>query len=365
MHAAGLILFIVWTQAASQPSPPDPSNEPPPIDLPPPIPAARVIEGFAAFVEQSKEAPAQAAAFVRTQLAGAGAEADCSALLDAGLALVSSEYKAALEFQETGDKGAERRFAALIDDDNPYLAANAAFYAVQSNIAQDNLRDAAATLDRLFRERAPLSQYTTRSDHLMFLLGYTQAHTLKYDSAMTTLARFLRDYPNAPERFRATAVQMQVELGRRQPGRLGDVYDLMSYARRELALGHTDPDVSEKQDEAVRLLNRLVKEAEEDEKKGGGGGSGRSGGRGGSRQKRQRSPSQASTPRSRSEPDPGGEAEKELHRARAAMPGESWGRMPPKEREQILQALQKQFPSQYRELVEQYYRQISKDAPRP
>lgn len=103
MHAAGLILFIVWTQAASQPSPPDPSNEPPPIDLPPPIPAARVIEGFAAFVEQSKERRPRRPR-LRTQLAGAGAEADCSALLDAGLALVSSEYKAALGSRKPGTR---------------------------------------------------------------------------------------------------------------------------------------------------------------------------------------------------------------------------------------------------------------------
>jgi hypothetical protein len=39
--------------------------------------------------------------------------------------------------------------------------------------------------------------------------------------------------------------------------------------------------------------------------------------------------------------------------------------MPPKQREEILQSIQKQFPSRYRDLLEQYYKQLAKDQPAP
>ena len=40
-----------------------------------------------------------------------------------------------------------------------------------------------------------------------------------------------------------------------------------------------------------------------------------------------------------------------------------WGRMPPKERERILQSMQEQFPNRYRELLEQYYEHLAKETP--
>ena len=58
---------------------------------------------------------------------------------------------------------------------------------------------------------------------------------------------------------------------------------------------------------------------------------------------------------------PGGRArEAPLREARRANPGEAWGAMPPEQRERVLQALRDSFPSRYRQLVEQYYEQLSK-----
>jgi len=48
-------------------------------------------------------------------------------------------------------------------------------------------------------------------------------------------------------------------------------------------------------------------------------------------------------------------------RSDTARPGEAWGNMPPEERERILQSIGKDFPSQYRQLVEQYYNQLAKE----
>jgi hypothetical protein len=59
-------------------------------------------------------------------------------------------------------------------------------------------------------------------------------------------------------------------------------------------------------------------------------------------------------------PQGGSAPEGELRKTRAR-PGDAWGKMPPREREQIIQTLQKHFPSQYRDLLEQYYKQLAKD----
>jgi hypothetical protein len=38
-----------------------------------------------------------------------------------------------------------------------------------------------------------------------------------------------------------------------------------------------------------------------------------------------------------------------------------WGKMRPEERRRILQSLRKDFPARYRQLVEQYYKQLGKE----
>jgi hypothetical protein len=45
-----------------------------------------------------------------------------------------------------------------------------------------------------------------------------------------------------------------------------------------------------------------------------------------------------------------------LGRSVRGRPDESWGAMPPNEREKVLSAIQEKFPGRYRELIEQYYK---------
>src|SRR5207237_4491314 len=122
-------------------------------------------------------------------------------LLDESLAVLSPDFKAGLD-AVAADKSDEAitRFEKLSTSADPYVAVNAAFFAAQSYIAREDLRDASLLLMRAFKKHAPLSKYTTHTDHLLFLLAYTQAHTLQYDQARATLEHFLRQFPAAPER---------------------------------------------------------------------------------------------------------------------------------------------------------------------
>jgi len=333
-----------------------------PAPLPPRVEVAEVLDGFVKHVAASGIDP-QTIAFVQTQYSARRGAENAAALLDECLAVLSQDFRQGLEAAEAAQPDrAAAIFSRLAESDDPYLAVNSAFFAVQALIEQEKLRETSELLADLVARHEALTRYTAHGDHLMFLYAYTQAHMLQYDAATIALRHFLQNYPDAPERFRMTAQQMLTELERREPNRLGDVHDLMNYARRELFLGRTDQDVKQHQDKAVDLLNQLIKEAEEEEKKKGQGG-GKGGGRG--RRSRNRSRQQQSNPREQSEMTPSGEGGRDLDKIHKANPEDMWGKMPPKERDAVLQALQKQFPSRYRDLVEQYYRQLSKDSPRP
>ena len=115
-------------------------------------------------------------------------------------------------------------------------------------------------------ETADVDSYSYFSPELHFLHGYCLLADLKYDEADHALKSFLNDYPGAPLRLTITAKQMIGELANRQPERIGEVVDLMTYARRRLALGNAGRRVQQRQERVVELLDRLIEEAEEQEK---------------------------------------------------------------------------------------------------
>jgi hypothetical protein len=132
----------------------------------------------------------------------------------------------------------------------------------------------------------------------------------------------------------------------------------MVYAGRRLNRGLADQPVRQSQKRAVDLLNQLVEEAEQREKQQQQQSGSPSGGKGGSGQRMGNAPISPA----RQSMLPGGSGAKgELDSRPAVRPGEMWGQMRPEDRQRILQSLREGFPSRYRQLVEQYYRQLAKE----
>lgn len=329
---------------------------------PPRIPIKTVVDDFLRSVAGDSAFDGKARAFVAESAAQAGA-ADSPDFIAQSLAVLSPAFKSALDL-EFDDKALEAAgaFEALAREANPYLAVAAANLAATTLIDQEQIERALDILTYVENKHAPIEEYTTAHDRFLFMRGVCQVHALNYEGAIASLEEFVGRYPDAPERLRVGAAQILTELSRRSPGRIGDVRDLLTYARRRIHTGETGKPVIDRQKEAVALLDALIEEAEEQEKNQGGGGegSGGGGGGGGSPQGNQQPGGGANQSNA-----PGGEQRDAKLRNKIAKPGDAWGRMPPREREQILQALQKQYPSQYRELLEQYYRQLSKDAGKP
>lgn len=366
-----LIVCGVWSGAVALP----PKNLPEPLPgcdwtapgrrapgkpAPPPVPAEKVVADFLTNMAAVKVYDDEARAFVTAQRKEAATD-ELADFLDLALPVLDPEFKRGLDLLDEDELIESMAvFEALSKSSDPFMAVTAATYAATAMIELEQVDRCQAMLNRVRKDHDPIENYTTALDRFRFMLGYCQVHNLEYEQAFATFEDFLANHPNAPERLRNAAVQILTELSRRAPGRLGDVRDLLNYARRKIGNGLTDDPVLDRQDEAIALLDVLIEEAEEQEKSQCGGGDGDGGGKkgGGAGGNKPSGGAKRSTMPS------GSGRVGELRRTRAK-PGEMWGKMPPKQREQILQALQKEFPSQYRELLEQYYTQLAKDAPAP
>lgn len=324
--------------------------------------ATRLIERFIEHVQTSADVGDKARQALQEAWQAHRGDEQIEDFLEAGLAVISERYMLGMTAAGEGDlTGAHQHFSALMQDKDAYIALHAAAAAARVLVEQEDLEEAESILEPLAAREQELIDKSFLETEVDFLLGYCQLANLHYDKAAETLQRFEEQHPDAPERFRLPVRQMLQELQTRRPEGLGEVSDLMTYSGRRLANGKPGKPVLINQERAVELLSKLIKEAEEREQQGKGckecQGKGCKKCQGGRPQSNQRSNSPANQSML-----PGGSGRiGDLNRTPQARPGEMWGQMRPEERERVLQSLKKTFPSQYRQLVEQYYKQLAKE----
>ena len=160
-----------------------------------------------------------------------------------------------------------------------------------------------------------------------------------------------------------TAPAPQPKTAPQQP--LDKIADLMTGAGNLLGTGVSDKRVTDQQAKAISLLDQLIASTEKQEKKAG-------------KQQQQRGRQQARAQAAKKgigQGDPTAPATESVLPSQAkgdskpvlrmqAKPGEAWGSMPSADRDRILQAIKKHYPSRYRDLVEQYFRQMNRRSTR-
>jgi len=117
----------------------------------------------------------------------------------------------------------------------------------------------------------------------------------------------------------------------------------MNDVRRRLGQGRTDDDTQDAEGEALKALDKLIERLEEQRQ----------------RQRQQGNEGQQSNnPAQESgrftQKGPGNVDRREFS------PGDNWGDLPPKDREEALLKIEKEFPSYYRDIIEQYFREMAK-----
>lgn len=321
------------------------------------VAAQSPVDRFIAGLDADPAIPADAVKLIRETWAKCQ-DCDGDEFLTQGLALLSPKFRDGLDAYDAGrNEQCADIMGALRQDPNVFVAVHAAAYEIKALVAVDRLLEAGERIEQLLGDKleglSRVGRYSYLAPEIAFLHGYCLLADLQYVDAAHALAEFLRVYPDASQRLVVSAEQMLAELQNRQPGRIGEVADLMNYAGRRLTQRDSGPKVRERQQRIIDILDRLIEDAEELENSSSsssssGGGSGQRGG-----QQPQNPMQDSILPGGRPQEGP-------LQSGRRANPGEVWGSMPPAERERILQALRDNFPSRYRRLVEQYYEQLAK-----
>lgn len=321
----------------------------------------RVAKLNRAFLEHLASLDAKAPLAVETIRQGyrdAYASKTPAGFVPDALAVLFPEFRGALQaYDEERVRDAARLLEPLTKHPDPFLAANASYYYARALVEQNLLEEAEAFLSSLASSSdARLEVRTPYAPHVLFLLAYCEASNLRYDAAAGALRDLLERFPDAPESVTVGARQLRLELERREVGTLGEVADVMTYSAVRLDAEDAGERVRARQDEVLAMLDKLIEQAKQREQQSQGEG----------KQGKASPQQQPSRPRDVSEAPPSGPGvEMRLHESPKAQPGEMWGRLPPAERERILQSLKERYPSRYRQLVEQYYRSLAEQKTGP
>jgi hypothetical protein len=115
----------------------------------------------------------------------------------------------------------------------------------------------------------------------------------------------------------------------------------MNDVRRRLGQGRTDDGTQEAEEDVLQALEDLIERLEQQ------------------RQQQQGNEGQQAN-------NPAEDSDRLLQKApgnvdrRDFVPGDNWGNLPPKDREEALLKIEKEFPSYYRDIIEQFFREMAK-----
>jgi hypothetical protein len=181
---------------------------------------------------------------------------------------------------------------------------------------------------------------------LLFYQAVVHHQLVDVETSQECLARLLQREGELPHRYRHIARLLQKDLAGVQDDSLDHIARRMNDIERRLHLGRADAKVRQIEDGVVASLDRLIKKLEDQTRQqqcqGGAGG-----------QLQPQSP--ASDSRIVAGRGPGKVAKKKI--------GDTadWGNLPDKQREEAMQQIGRRFPSHYREVVEQYFKQLARE----
>jgi hypothetical protein len=185
---------------------------------------------------------------------------------------------------------------------------------------------------------------------LLFYQGVVSHTLLDKDAGLKAAARLIAGEEQSPRRYVVLARLMEQDLKDLQDESLDHIARRMDDIRRRLHLGRAGQRVQDVERGVIESLDKLIRELEQ-------------------QQQQQSSSSSSGGPSDNiqsSSPAPdsmniGGKGQGDVDRGRIGSDS-GWGDLPPKEREEALQQIGREFPSHYRDVVEQYFRRLAAEA---
>lgn len=248
-------------------------------------------------------------------------------------------YGAAVDLSEAGDpKAALQLTKVLSSTSDKVLQGFARYHLARVFLDGDDPEGAVRVLDDFLQENGGLTPLDAEA---VYFYASALAEIPAVQSAMEIFNAYLQWFPDAPERFRATAHQRLQELLLQKDDQLHALADDMKWCERRIRNLDTGEEVQEKQRATIDLLDQLIEEMEEREK-------------------------QASGPPSGNGP-PSGPANQ------SALPGgehrignlndapnvaDRWGNLKDADRKAIEAEIQNSLPAHYRKPTEEFYKKL-------
>jgi hypothetical protein len=177
---------------------------------------------------------------------------------------------------------------------------------------------------------------------LLFYQSVVYRALLDKESGLRSIDQLLEGAEASPRRYVALARLMQDDLKDLQDDTLDHIARRMDDIRRRLDLGRAGSKVRKEQNGVIQSLDKLIKKMEEQQQEQEGGGA------------NSLKPSQpAQQSRIMGGRGPGEVTKKNIGS------DSGWGNLPPKEREQAMQQIGRDFPSHYHDAIEQYFRRLA------
>jgi hypothetical protein len=182
-------------------------------------------------------------------------------------------------------------------------------------------------------------------DALLFYRAVAHHRLVQPDEADAALSQLLQREEDLPARYQKLADLMRQDLVSLQEESLDHISRRMADVRRRLALGRSGERVQGVENGVVESLDKLIKKIEEQMQQQQSQASGTPGG------------APSGTPMQDSQiaelKAPGEVERRDIGR------GSGWGNLNEKDREKALQEIGREFPSHYREVIEEYFRRLA------
>jgi hypothetical protein len=186
----------------------------------------------------------------------------------------------------------------------------------------------------------------TAPEALLFYRAVAHHQLVQADKSETEIGQLLEGQDSLPVRYQKLADLMRRDVGGLKEDSLDHIARRMEDIRRRLAQGRSGERVQTIEKGVIESLDKLIKKAEDQaqqmQAKAAAGNS---------------RPQQPSTPMQDSQiaemKGPGKVDQRDVGR------GTGWGNLPDKDREKAMQEIGREFPSHYREVIEEYFRRLA------
>jgi hypothetical protein len=261
-----------------------------------------------------------------------------AAAADALLQELHADYRAAVAQAMAGEPGAALALAKVLTaTSDRHLQAHARYQLGRVFLDGDDPERAA----ELFREFLRESRNLTPLDaEVVYFYGSALAAVPMPAAAASVFAAFVAHFPDAPERYLASAAQQRAELESQIDRPLHEIADVMKGVERRIRRTDTGKETQERQKAVIAKLEKIIEEIEEREKQGGAPGG-----------------NNPTSPATQSALPQGPSRIGNLDKAPNVV--DKWGMMKDRDREAIENDLQTKLPGRYQQLLKDYYKRLN------